>query len=43
MKWWNKLRPVAEELIILALVLAAVLAANIGHAATGSAGSQGMA
>jgi len=41
MKWWNKLRPVAEELIILALVLAAVLAANIGHAATGSAGAQG--
>ena len=41
MKWWNKLRPVAEELIILALVLAAVLAANIGHAAAGSAGAQG--
>jgi hypothetical protein len=41
MKWWNKLRPVAEELIILALVLAAVLAANIGHAATVSAGAQG--
>lgn len=34
MKIWNRLRPVAAELIILALVLAAVLAANIGHAAT---------
>ena len=34
MKIWNRLRPVAAELIILALVLAAVLAANVGHAAT---------
>jgi len=41
MKWWNRLRPVAEELIILALVLIAVLAANIGHAAPGSVSPQG--
>jgi len=41
MKWWKKLRPIAEELIILALVFAAVLVANIGHAGTAVAGSQG--
>lgn len=34
MKWLNRLQPVAAELIILALVFAAVLAANLGHAAT---------
>ncbi len=36
MKWWSKIQPVAAELIILALVLAAALASNIGHAATGA-------
>jgi len=41
MKWWNRLRPVAAELVILGLVFAAVLAANIGHAATGAVGPQG--
>ena len=41
MKWLNRLRSVAEELIILALVLAAVLAAQIGHASTGTVGPQG--
>ncbi len=34
MKWLNRLQPVAAELIILGLVFAAVLAANLGHAAT---------
>lgn len=34
MKWLNRLQPVAAELTILALVFAAVLAANLGHAAT---------
>lgn len=37
MKWWQRLQPIAAELIIIILVLAAVLAANIGHAA----GNQG--
>ena len=41
MKWWQKLQPVAAELIILALVLAAVLAANLGHAATAGGPAQG--
>ena len=41
MRWWNRLRPVAEELILLALVLVAVLVANIGHAATGTVGQRG--
>ena len=41
MKWWSRLKPVAAELIILGLVLAAVLAANLGHAATGGGGAQG--
>lgn len=41
MKWWSKIQPVAAELIILGLVLAAALAANIGHAATGASGAQG--
>lgn len=40
MKWWQRLQPIAAELIIVGLVLAALLAANIGHAA-GAAGSQG--
>jgi hypothetical protein len=40
MKWWQRLQPIAAELIILGLVLAAVLAANIGHAA-GTVGSRG--
>lgn len=34
MKWWNRLRPVAAELILLVLVLVAALVANVGHAAT---------
>ncbi|MDR2551295.1 MAG: VWA domain-containing protein [Desulfobulbus sp.] len=41
MKWWKGLRSVAEELIILALVLIAALAANIGHAASGAPSLQG--
>lgn len=41
MKWLNRLRPIAAELIILGLVLAAVLAANIGHAGTGPVGGKG--
>ena len=41
MKWWNRLQPVAAELIILGLVLVAVLAANIGHAATSTVGPKG--
>ena len=40
MKWWQRLRPVAADLILLGLVLVAVLVANIGHAA-GSVGTQG--
>jgi hypothetical protein len=41
MKWWMRLKPVAAELIILGLVLATVLAANLGHAATGGGPGQG--
>lgn len=40
MKWWQRLRPVAADLILLGLVLVAVLLANIGHA-TGTVGTQG--
>ncbi len=40
MKWWQRLQPVAAELILLGLVLAAILMANIGHAA-GTVGTQG--
>jgi len=40
MKWWQRLQPIAAELVILILVLAAVLAANIGHAA-GLSGNRG--
>ena len=41
MKLWNRLQPVAAELVILVLVLVAVLAANIGHAATSTVGPKG--
>ena len=40
LKWWQRLQPIAAELIILGLILAAVLAANIGHAA-GTVGTRG--
>lgn len=40
MKWWQRLQPVAAELILFGLVLAAILMANIGHAA-GIVGTQG--
>lgn len=40
MKWWQRLRPVAADLILLGLVLVAVLLANIAHAA-GTVGTQG--
>lgn len=41
MKLWYRLQIIAEELIILALVLAVVLAAHISHAAPGAVGNQG--
>lgn len=40
MKWWQRLQPVAGELILLGLVLIAVLMANLSHAA-GTVGTQG--